>query len=81
MSANTTLAPVISTTFAQATNVQAGIITSSFGFNPKDNKILIKPLVHELLKIANFLLNLFLKDFQLFHKLAQMLSKDWKLSL
>ena len=59
ISANTTFAPTISTTFAQATKVQAGIIISSDGFSFNDNKILITPLVQELVKIANFLLNLF----------------------
>ena len=34
-------------------------MTSSEGFSFNDSKILIRPLVHELVKIANFLLNLF----------------------
>ena len=55
MSANTTFAPTISTTFAHATKVHAGIITSSSGFNFIDSRILIKAFVQELVNKANFL--------------------------
>ena len=68
MSAKTTLAPIISITLAQATNVQAGIIISSVFFNLRDNKIAINPLVHEFVKIAYFFKLIFQHSFSFFNK-------------
>ena len=67
MSAKTTFAFTISITFAQATNVQAGIIISSCGLNLSDNKIAISPFVHELVKIAYFFLMLGEKNLNVLH--------------
>ena len=58
--------PAISATFAQATNVHAGIIISSSGFNLRDSNILIKALVQELVRIENFFSNLLLSKFSTF---------------
>ena len=50
MSAKTTFAPTISIIFAQATNVHAGIIISSFFLIFKANKIEIAALVQEFVR-------------------------------
>ena len=57
-SAKIIFAPLISTTFAQATK-EFGIITSSSAFKSKDFNIPITAFVHELVNRQLFLENLF----------------------
>ena len=62
--------------FAHATNVHAGIITSSPLLIFKARRIAIAALVQEFVRKENFLLNFFLKYFRLLHILVQMLNKN-----